>query len=442
MLARRSINYKKLHWLLNNVHYTLVPRIETGIAVTLCLSKNYYSTPSESLNTDHITKYDTRKKINKYESLDFNKTYDIRTNIELLIQDYANKPIPPLSYDFLTSFKPPLTDNDMYMFSIRSINLLLAYTSRRLKAIQNLPYIAVVNPNVEESNSLYLKTLTSLLSIEYPYDLHYTEKIKTLLTQFLDDHQDTLVTLSKGLQEINEIYSNAKIIAFLNDHLRDRIAMKLIATHYLTLIEQSDQIKAGTLKDSEMVGVLHRSLSISALIKRVSEFVGDLTFIQYDRVIPVKILTGENITFPCIPTNLEYVLTEVIKNASRAHIESRKPGLDSIEKPIEVSIFYNKTNNKLEIRICDFGGGIKPDVEAKMWDYSYSTVEAKKNDNLLDANLMPGEDVNSVCGMGFGLPLCRAYLKMFDDRIDIQSLLGWGTDVYIHLNGPSKELLQ
>lgn len=367
--------------------------------------------------------------------LGFKKHYKIRSNIELLIQDYAKKPIEPVSYGYLTRYKPPLRDNAEYLLSIKTVNLLLSYTCRQLNAIQKLPYIVVLNPNIEISNSLYLRTLETLLSIEYPYGLHNRKTMVELLTTFLDEHQDTLVTLARGFQEVMEFFPKESVFEFLNQHLRDRISMKLLATHYLSLLEQSKLDEPG-----EMIGVLHKQLKISSLVRQVSEYVNDMCFIKYDRSVPISILTGKDVTFPCIPTSLEYVIQEVLKNSCRAHIEASTPDNDLTEKPIEVTIV--RQDDEMQIRVRDYGGGIEPAVEERMYDYSYSTVREKAKDTGAEAYMLPGEDVNNVSGMGFGLPMCKAYIEMFDGRLDVQSLLGWGTDVYIKLKGPSKEMLE
>ncbi|CUS23249.1 LAQU0S09e00540g1_1 [Lachancea quebecensis] len=369
----------------------------------------------------------------KLKEVGFEELYRIRSNTQLLIQDFAKKPIPPLSYEFLTQYRVPLTENQKYTLTIQTVNLLLMYTCRRLVAIQRLPYIAVLNPNIEQTNRLYLRTLESLLSLNYPYGLHDQGVMTKKLTEFLDDHQDTLVTLSRGFQEIMEFFPKEAVFDFLNLHLRDRIAMKLLATHYLALVSQKSN-------EEPVIGVLHKELKISELVRRVEEFVGDLCFVKYDHQLPIEILEGEDVTFPCIPTDLEYVLTEILKNSSRAHIENSVPENNTAEKPIEVTIVRN--DNDLKIRIRDFGGGIPPDVEDRMFDYSYSTVNSDAKDSGMSAYVIPGEDVCNVSGMGFGLPMCKAYMEMFGGSLDIQSLWGWGTDAYICLKGPSPSLLK
>ncbi|AET39433.1 protein kinase PKP1 Ecym_4378 [Eremothecium cymbalariae DBVPG len=367
----------------------------------------------------------------KVAKLGFEQFYQLRSNVEMLIQDYAKRRLPPITYDFLTQYIPPLSENEKYVFTIKVVNILLTLTCRRLAAIQRLPYIAVVNPNIEESNRLYLKTLESLLSIEMPYGLNDRELMQSKLRDLLNDHNDTLATLAKGLQEIMDFYPKQDVFDFLNAHLRDRLSMKLLSTHYLSLISQKEF--------TDSIGVLHRNLNIADLIKRTQEFVGDLTFVKYDKIVPVQILYGHDVTFPCIPPDLEYVFQEIIKNSARAHIEASTPGNDVAEKPIEVTIV--RSHEDLEVRIRDFGGGIPPDVEDKMFDYSYSTSEKDAKDTGMSAYIIPGQDVSNVSGMGFGLPLCKAYLEMFNGQLDIQSLWGWGTDVYIKLKGPKKELL-
>lgn len=180
--------------------------------------------------------------------------------------------------------------------------------------------------------------------------------------------------------------------------------------------------------------MVHKNLNIGELLTRTNEFVNDLTFIKYDKMVPIKVVEGSDVEFSYIPTDLEYVFQELLKNSSRAHIEN------NVDKEIEVTIV--KSYDQLEIRIRDFGGGIDPDVEDRIFDYSFSTTEVDEKDNGMSAYVLPGQDVKNVAGMGFGLPMCKAYLELFDGTLDIQSLWGWGTDVYIRLHGPEDSLFR
>ena len=101
------------------------------------------------------------------------------------------------------------------------------------------------------------------------------------------------------------------------------------------------------------------------------------------------------------------------------------------------------------IRIRDRGGGISPETMPHIWDYSFTTFNDDKasstlsgrsnNMDALSAISGPGGDgANSLAGLGYGLPLGRAYAEYFGGGIAIQSLWGWGTDVYLSLRGVGK----
>ncbi|KAL6940593.1 hypothetical protein ACO0QE_004502 [Hanseniaspora vineae] len=406
------------------------------------------------------------------DSLSNKFTYNTRFNIEKLIKDYASEPLLPISEIWKSYSSQYLIDNDvsvdnattekiatstlsrkhlssqqLYGLNLQTINLLMIYTCKRIKAFGELPYIAVINPKIEEVNKLYYQTLQDLLlmiddATKY-IDMGDHKRMIDALNKFIDNHNDSLIPLSVGLQEVVQDNWLMKdyMSDFLNIHLRDRIVMKTLASHHLEILKQNvstcgDNSPVEKTTKEDFIGIISPALKISSLIQQVQEFVSDLCFVKYDQQVPIDIKYGHDITFPCIPTDLEYIMTELLKNSSRAHIENGKADV-----PIEITIVKTrgqtcKENDRkmfeeLEIRIRDFGGGIPPLVEDKILDYSFSTVTKEtKNSGMMD-NQLPGEQVNTVSGMGFGLPLCKAYLDIYDGVLDVQSLYGYGTDVYI-----------
>jgi len=103
------------------------------------------------------------------------------------------------------------------------------------------------------------------------------------------------------------------------------------------------------------------------------------------------------------------------------------------------------SSQSITIRIRDRGGGIPPDVLPHIWSYSFTTfsedgVPAGDNGNIDALNTISGSGVNSssIAGLGYGLPLSRAYAQYFGGSIAVQSLWGWGTDVYLTLQGVGK----
>lgn len=391
----------------------------------------------------------------------FESYYNIRSNIESLIQDMSQRPLPNiLDPGFLFRYRPTVTKkgnetgNEQYMMNIQYMNLLLAMTCKQLDLIQKLPYIVLLNPKIELTHSLYLKTLESLLSCNYPYDLYDMGKMSQLMTQFLNDHEDTLVTLSQGLQEIlanrNPHHNTLSVTEFLNKHLEIRIQMKLLATHYLRLIQQ---------KNHDLhIGILDKEVNLAKLIKHNYDFITDMCHLQYDSTLIPKltIVTGSEITVSYVSIILEYVLTELLKNSTRATIEKSMQKINGESQDIKVSIFQQANDpNEVSIKISDRGGGIPPEIEPHIFEYSYTTLNKIKeplteqdetagaldhdlsNEDVMMADPGTSEGNNNIAGMGFGLPLTKLYLTLFNGKIDIQNLYGYGTDTYLTLKLPN-----
>ena len=96
------------------------------------------------------------------------------------------------------------------------------------------------------------------------------------------------------------------------------------------------------------------------------------------------------------------------------------------------------------IRIRDRGGGISPEVLPNIWSYSFTTFS--EDDDLPGSSGTEGLNAissataggSSLAGLGYGLPLSRAYAEYFGGGIAVQSLYRWGTDVYLRLKGIGK----
>jgi signal transduction histidine kinase len=242
------------------------------------------------------------------------------------------------------------------------------------------------------------------------------------------------------------------------------------------------------------IGVIDTKLKPARIIRHCEHIVGEICELNYG-VRPHVVINGEpDYTFAHVPVHLEYILTELLKNSFRATVES---GME--KEPIEITIAplpevqegdHEDTNlsdayvsNKgqgnvdiaskrftahssatddsirplkhstpgVTIRIRDRGGGISPENLAHIWDYSFTTFNEEQVSSTL-AGQSPnrsgsgmdalnaisgpgGEGVHSLAGLGYGLPLGRAYAEYFGGGINVQSLYGWGTDTYLKLRG-------
>lgn len=393
----------------------------------------------------------------------FLQEYKIRTLLERPIYYYAQLPLPKFSIQRLYEQSEKLSPEFILENAKDTVEHLLVYNARRLKEFRNLPYLVVLNPSISESYSTYLQTMSLLItaSLDPPKtveeNLKFTEKF---LDEFIDVHADTLPSLSKGFNEVLHLLSVRQIKEFLDAHLKERISMRLIAHQHIQLTKALDS-GSNYVEGGKYNGVI-KQLNIPEVIKKNAELVNDICLMKYDQAVSVKIDTNlhpanywgkdnevtsqkednsnEMLNFPYIEYHLDYILTEIFKNSFRSHIEN------GIQEPVQVTISTSENPSYLELRIRDRGKGILLKILQHIFDYSFTTFETFEGDSYKTLNVPPGVGANAVAGMGYGLPLLKNYVEIFNDTIaepkpktkgllTIQSYYGWGTDVYLKTVG-------
>jgi signal transduction histidine kinase len=325
-------------------------------------------------------------------------------------------------------------------------------------------------------------------------------KFTEVMADLVQTHSNTISILARGFLEARKYISPKDVTRFLDEHLRARIGTRLIAEQHLSL-HFSSQPHCETMHEQDenpgYIGVIDTRLKPARIVDHCANVVGEICELKYG-VRPTIVINGEpDYEFAHIPVHLEYIITELLKNAFRATVES---GME--REPVEVTIAPlpellpgdsrakdsedirgKKIDNEdqgnvdavsqrftghaaptspaasilplkhstpgVTIRIRDRGGGISPENYGHIWDYSFTTFNDQQATSTLSggthsANGMDalnafsgagGDGVNSLAGLGYGLPLGRAYAEYFGGGIEVQSLWGWGTDVYLSLRG-------
>jgi signal transduction histidine kinase len=354
---------------------------------------------------------------------------------------------------------------------------------------------------VSKIHSNYIHSLSTLL----PWAEH---EIRTLdeevrFTEVMADlvhtHANTISVLARGFLEARKYIQPKDVTRFLDEHLRARIGTRLIAEQHLSLHFSSQPHNEVVDDDPGYIGVIETQLKPALVVEHCANTVGEICELKYGVRPTVTIIGEPEYTFAHVPVHLEYIITELLKNAFRATVES---GME--REPIEVTIaplpellpessrssdsedhsatridnidqgnadvashtFTGGQGSALStadsnilplkhstpgvtIRIRDRGGGISPENLGHIWDYSFTTFNDDQASSTLSGsnsshtgmdalNAMSGpggEGAHSLAGLGYGLPLGRAYAEYFGGGIAVQSLWGWGTDVYLSLRG-------
>lgn len=343
------------------------------------------------------------------------------------------------------------------------------------------------NPNISKIYNNYLHSLSTLLPYKSKTISNLDDEIRftEVLAELVETHANTIPTLARGFLECRKYINPVEVTRFLDEHLRARIGTRLIAEQHIALHVSSQPHQDPTSKyepssHPSYVGVIDTALQPATIINSCGNYVSDICELEYG-VRPTWIIDGEpDTTFAYVPVHLEYIITELLKNAFRATVESgrsHEPVVITIaaepESPRGVpnSFDHSQTldNNTpirqessenprikpfddpapgVTIRIRDRGGGISPNVLPNIWSYSFTTFSdedefpgqssSSGNVDALNAISGPGGERSSIAGLGYGLPLGRAYAEYFGGGIGVQSLYGWGCDVYLRLKGLGK----
>lgn len=308
------------------------------------------------------------------------------------------------------------------------------------------------------------------------------------MADLVETHSNTISVLARGFLEARKYISPLEVTRFLDEHLRARIGTRLIAEQHIALHFSSQPHKeltegsgSGDHDDhGSYIGVIDTALSPAHIIRHCEGVVGDICEFRYG-VRPSVVINGEpDYAFAHIPVHLEYILTELLKNAFRATIEggqereaievtiaplpegaadggepehgitNRDQGNVSEAMSPEPVAHMADTNIRplrqstpgVTIRIRDRGGGISEENLRHIWEYAFTTFKEEELESRSQAPdggglhaITGGQGGSSIAGLGYGLPLGRAYAEYFGGGIAVQSMWGWGTDVYLSLRG-------
>ncbi|PMD36405.1 alpha-ketoacid dehydrogenase kinase [Hyaloscypha variabilis F] len=392
------------------------------------------------------------------------------------VANLASQPLHALSLaDLVKHGRPPLSTEALFSSANFTLSLLPIRLAHRIQALRNLPFIVVSNPNISKIYNNYLHSLSTLL----PYNaktistLEDEIRFTAVLADLVETHSHTIPTLARGFLECRRYINPVEVTRFLDEHLRARIGTRLIAEQHIALHissqphqdPKSNPHSVDVDTSSSYIGVIDTALQPAAIINSCGNFVSEICELKYG-VRPTWIIDGEPATtFAFVPVHLEYIITELLKNAFRATVESgrsHEPVVITIAAEPESASDLDRglpraepTDNPpikpfedsapgVTIRIRDRGGGISPEVLPNIWSYSFTTFSEDElpgqapgsgSMDALNAISGAGGEGSSIAGLGYGLPLGRAYAEYFGGGIAVQSLYGWGCDVYLRLKG-------
>ncbi|CAE6450843.1 unnamed protein product [Rhizoctonia solani] len=412
-----------------------------------------------------------------------------------LLSQYEKLPPRPILFKTLRGFANPPTPESVLESASYVLTELPRRLVQRVRALDSLPFIVGMNPFIMRTHKLYHSSFERLATFPEVKSLEDNDEFSRELESLVEMHSNDIPTIAKGFQECSKYLSQERVSSFLDLSIRGRIAVRLIAEQHIAL-SRAVREQNGSRPDKKQsvgeVGVASANCVPKDMVRLCAAFVGELCEATLGAAPPLIIDGVVDTKFSYIPVHVEYILTEILKNAYRATVEHhQKLGKRSAHDlpPVTVTIapptapsstivdnedpaatsspIENKPSKShssyLSIRVRDEGGGVPPTNLSRIFSYAFTTAgrlaqigeddggpyaaqhiggaAAVDGGSGAGAGNVFGEmagrglqtGMGTIAGLGYGLPMAQLYAKYFGGSLQLISLYGHGADVFIKL---------
>ncbi|USW51499.1 Putative PDK/BCKDK protein kinase [Septoria linicola] len=336
--------------------------------------------------------------------------------------------------------------------------------------MQTLPYSAVTNKHISHVYELYYEAFERFRKVPPVRSLDDNDKFCEGIKGTLKEHLSVIPQLAMGILEIQNSVSSEECDRLMRTLLRSRISRRVIAEQHLALTETfhspwhfPNAKKPLTAPEEDFVGEIFLKCNAKEVVEKCAATARDLVRDAYGPqvAIPEVVIQGHlDTTFPYIPSHLEYIVGELLRNSIQAVVE-QKPSVSP--RPIEVLIC--EAAQHVIIRISDQGGGVDRDVLPYLWSFAKGP---RRNNRLQNLGQVPrlaatmqelkapeeldrdregkhtGERFsNSLASLsvrppdlklGMGLPMSKIYAEYWAGSLEVHSLEGWGCDAFLQIS--------
>lgn len=323
------------------------------------------------------------------------------------------------------------------VFLHRELKIRLA---QRVLELSNLPHGLPEREGIRDVIQWYTDFLLDLEYEQPPTTQGDDERFTGLLTNIFEEHSEVIQAMAAGVQDLmadlGEDYEKVQpeVDRILRRFFIARIGMRFLIQHH---------INSQTNRPGHS-GILQLECSPAHIAKKAAK--DSMALCRAHLGQSPLIVVSENApeTFTYVPMHIQYMLTEVFKNACRAVVETHaKGGFDDFLPHVRCQIVHG--HEDVTIKISDEGGGIDRRVMRNIWKFMYSTYKKSpwsaalrgKKPSSADsiANPLQRQKAGGVlAGYGVGLSLSKLYAQYFGGDLVVVSMDGYGTDVYLHLS--------
>ncbi|EGX88005.1 pyruvate dehydrogenase kinase [Cordyceps militaris CM01] len=314
-----------------------------------------------------------------------------------ILDDWVAREARPISLRQLMVFGRSLTESRLISSANYVRTELPSRIAHRLRDMQQLPYVVVTNPHINDVYNLYYNAFDTFRKIKEVKTLEDNDRLCKIISEMLKGHLTVIPKLAMGILECGGLMNPKDLDKFMNTILRSRISRRVIAEQHLSLTEtyHSPHFSPGAkLSESDFIGEVFIKCQARDVIDRCARAITTLARSTNgpDAQVPAIRIDGHlGASFPYILSHLEYIIGELLRNSVQAVIDRQaklqekaaaagNPATVEPPPPIEVTIC--EAQEHVIIRISDRGGGIPREELPYLWSFSKGPQSANRLENL------------------------------------------------------------
>lgn len=376
------------------------------------------------------------------------------------LEKYSTYQPTPVSIQHFIEFGFNATAESSFLFLKRELPVRLANIMKELQLLpQQLHQTHACRVVVDE----YAQSFRDVLSFETAdsTDSKVLDDFSSVLYKIRERHSNTVICMAEAVMELKNVAGHdhsgkqprymENIQYFLDRLYTSRISTRMLINQHTSLFADPTTVKDGRRVDKfgrVMVGNIDPHCEIAPIVEKAYESARDICEYHYMTApeldfravngVPGDNTSPEEISFVYVPSHLYHILFELIKNSMRATIE--RHGDHTVYLP-PVKVRAIKGVEDVTIRVSDQGGGIPRRLKDQLFEYLYTTAQTPA---LTTSTEAPGGSIGMagpapLAGHGYGLPLSRLYARYFAGDLDLSSIEGYGTEVFVYLQALESE---
>lgn len=315
--------------------------------------------------------------------------------------------------------------------------------ARRVRELKKLPFGLGETDAIKQVRKLYEKSFFQIRRSPEPKTTDAEQQFTAVLDKMMSEHNNVQATIARGLQElhtagdkrIRHVSGPGLIMTedspfdfgqFLDRFYLSRVGMRVLVGQHIMLHHPQDGF----------IGIIQTACKPAFVCEHAIADAQQICEMSLGVAPDVKVEGATEMRLPYIPEHLHYIFFELLKNSMRAVVERyRKMSPDKELKREDlppISVIFSEGAEDVAIKISDKGGGIPRSGMQRLWTYSFTTAgNTAEKMEMLEGDSSRAKPI--MAGFAHGLPLSRIHARAFGGDLQVMSMQGHGTDVYIYL---------